>query len=88
MDFWKKQHCDYPALSDNVVCLLLPFVTTYLGEKGFSSLSIKKMNYRSRVGAEPQRLMLPSIDPDIRTVFAEGGKRTLLIRLMEVQLSM
>lgn len=66
LDFWIKQHSEYPVLSDKAVCFLLPFVTTYLCEKGFSSLVVIKTKYRSRVDAEPNlRLKLTSIDPDI-----------------------
>lgn len=66
LDFWIKQHSEYPVLSDKAVRFLLPFVTTYLCEKGFSSLVVIKTKYRSRVDAEPNlRLKLTSIEPDI-----------------------
>ncbi|XP_073689549.1 zinc finger BED domain-containing protein 5-like [Garra rufa] len=66
LDFWIKQYSEYPVLSDKAVHTLLPFATTYLCEKGFSSLVVIKTKYRSRVDAEPNlRLKLTSIDPDI-----------------------
>uniref|UniRef100_A0A3B4TIW1 Uncharacterized protein n=1 Tax=Seriola dumerili TaxID=41447 RepID=A0A3B4TIW1_SERDU len=66
LDFWMKQYSEYPVLSDKAVRFLLPFATTYLCEKGFSSLVVIKTKYRSRVDAEPNlRLKLTSIDPDI-----------------------
>ncbi|XP_059362102.1 zinc finger BED domain-containing protein 5 [Carassius carassius] len=66
LDFWIKQHSEYPVLSDKALRFLLPFVTTYLCEKGFSLLVVIKTKYRSRVDAEPNlRLKLTSIDPDI-----------------------
>ncbi|MBN3307259.1 ZBED5 protein, partial [Amia calva] len=66
LDFWIQQHSEYPALSDNAVRVLLPFATTYLCEKEFSSLAVIKIKYRSRTDAEPNlRLKLTSIDPDI-----------------------
>lgn len=66
LDFWIKQYSEYPVLSDKAMRFLLPFVTTYLCEKGFSSLVVIKTKYRSRVHAEPNlRLKLTSIDPDI-----------------------
>lgn len=66
LDFWIKQHSEYPVLSDKAVHFLLPFATTYLCEKGFSSLVVIKTKYRSRVDAEPNlRLKLTSIDPNI-----------------------
>ncbi|KAK1904161.1 Zinc finger BED domain containing protein 5 [Dissostichus eleginoides] len=67
VDFWIKQHREYPALSDKAVRFLLPFATTYLCEKGFSSLAVIKTKYRSRLNAEPDlRLKLTSIAPDIK----------------------
>lgn len=66
LDFWIKQHNEYPVLSDKAIRILLPFATTYLCEKGFSSLVVIKTKYRSKVDAEPNlRLKLTSIDPDI-----------------------
>ncbi|MBN3295005.1 ZBED5 protein, partial [Amia calva] len=66
LDFWIQQHSKYPALSDKAVRFLLPFVNTYLCEKGFSSLAVIKTKYRSRMDAEPNlRLKLTSIEPDI-----------------------
>ncbi|XP_034069815.1 zinc finger BED domain-containing protein 5-like [Gymnodraco acuticeps] len=67
VDFWIKQHREYPALSDKAVRFLLPFATTYLCEKGFSSLAVIKTKYRSRLNAEPDlRPKLTSIAPDIK----------------------
>lgn len=72
LDFWIQQHAEYPALSDKAVRILLPFATTYLCEKGFSSLAAIKTKYRSRLDAEPDlRLKLCSIEPDIRGLCAE-----------------
>ncbi|XP_071328854.1 zinc finger BED domain-containing protein 5-like [Trachinotus anak] len=66
LDFWIQQHREYSALSDKAVHFLLPFVTTYLCEKGFSSLAIIKTKYRIRMDAEPDlRLKLTTIEPDI-----------------------
>lgn len=72
LDFWIQQHGEYPALSDKAVRILLPFATTYLCEKGFSSLAAIKTKYRSRLDAEPDlRLKLCSIEPDIKGLCAE-----------------
>uniref|UniRef100_A0A8C5FLG9 HAT C-terminal dimerisation domain-containing protein n=1 Tax=Gadus morhua TaxID=8049 RepID=A0A8C5FLG9_GADMO len=66
LDFWMQRRGEYPALSDKAVRFLIPFATTYLCEKGFSSLACIKNKYRSRLDAEPSlRLKLTAIDPDI-----------------------
>ena len=66
LDFWMQRRSEYPALSGKAVRFLIPFATTYLCEKGFSSLASIKTKYRSRLDAEPSlRLKLTAIDPDI-----------------------
>ncbi|XP_073969216.1 zinc finger BED domain-containing protein 5-like [Rhodnius prolixus] len=50
--FWIKCLQLYPILSETVLCLLLPFPTTYLCETGFSSLLVIKSKYRSRLDVE------------------------------------
>ncbi len=72
LDFWIQQHREYPALSDKAVRILLPFATTYLCEKGFSSLAVIKTKYRCRMDAEPDlRLKLSSVEPDIKGLCAQ-----------------
>ena len=39
LDFWMQRRSEYPALSGKAVRFLIPFATTYLCEKGFSSLA-------------------------------------------------
>ena len=66
LNFWMQRRSEYPALSDKAVRFLILFATTYLCEKGFSSLASIKTKYRSRLDAEPSlRLKLITIDPDI-----------------------
>ncbi|XP_007648258.1 zinc finger BED domain-containing protein 5 [Cricetulus griseus] len=50
--FWIKCLQSYPVLSETVLRLLLPFPTTYLCEKGFSSLLVIKSKYRRRLAVE------------------------------------
>ncbi|XP_070270292.1 LOW QUALITY PROTEIN: protein FAM200C [Myotis yumanensis] len=50
--FWIKCLQSYPVLSETVLCLLLPFPTTYLRETGFSSSLIIKSKYTSRLVVE------------------------------------
>ena len=41
-DFWIGLRSDYPALKNRTVKTLMPFVTTYLCESGFSALTSMK----------------------------------------------
>jgi hypothetical protein len=43
---------DYPALANTVLKILLPFLTTYECELGFSSLLQIKTRHRSRLNVE------------------------------------
>uniref|UniRef100_A0A3Q1GVI7 C2H2-type domain-containing protein n=1 Tax=Acanthochromis polyacanthus TaxID=80966 RepID=A0A3Q1GVI7_9TELE len=71
LDFWIKQRGEYPAVSDKAVHFLLPFTMTYLCEKGFSTLAVIKIKYRSRMDAEPDlRLKLTSVEPDFAALCA------------------
>ena len=73
LDFWMQRRGEYPALSDKAVRFLIPFATTYLCEKGFSSLACIKNKYRSRLDAEPSlRLKLTAIDPDIAALCSQS----------------
>ncbi|MBN3295107.1 SCND3 protein, partial [Amia calva] len=83
LDFWIQQHSEYPALSYKAMLFLLPFATTYLCDKGFSSLAVIKTKYRRRMDAEPNlRLKLTSTDPDITGLCSQRKAHTPHIRLM------
>ena len=45
--FWLSVRTEYPSLSDSAVTALLPFVSTYLCESAFSTLTAIKTKYRS-----------------------------------------
>ena len=45
--FWLSVRAEYPLLSDLAVSTLLPFVSTYLCESTFSTLTAIKTKYRS-----------------------------------------
>ena len=45
--FWVTRKADYPTLSEIAVSTLLPFVSTYLCESGFSTMTCLKTSTRS-----------------------------------------
>lgn len=64
-DFWLSVINEYPVLSKKAIKILLPFCTTYLCEKGFSTYTYLKNKYRNRLNAEPDlRLKLSEIEPN------------------------
>lgn len=65
IDFWLSIKNEYPVLSKKAIEVLLPFCTTYLCEKGFSTYTYLKDKYRNRLNAEPDlRLKLSDIEPN------------------------
>ena len=50
--FWIKSLQSYPVVSEIALRMILPFPTTYLCETSFSSFSVIKSKYRSRLVAE------------------------------------
>lgn len=76
LDFWIQQRTESPALSDKAVRFLLPFKTTYLCEKGFSSLTFIKTKYRTRLDAEPS----------LRLLLVYRARQTPLIRHVNLKL--
>jgi hypothetical protein len=75
--FSEKQFCvrrflDYPALAKTVLKILLPFLTTYECEVGFSSLLQIKTKHRSRLNVEDDlRCALSPASPRIKKFAAE-----------------
>ncbi|KAJ4447799.1 hypothetical protein ANN_09807 [Periplaneta americana] len=56
---------EYPVLSKKAILILLPIVSTYLCETGFSVYTSIKTKYRNRLDAEPDmRLQLSNIKPE------------------------
>lgn len=65
IDFWLSVKNEYPILAEKAIKILLPFCTTYLCEKGFSTYTYLKDKYRNRLNAEPDlRLKLSDIEPN------------------------
>ena len=51
--FWGDLGNEYPELSKRAMLVMLPFVTTYLCESGFSHYVFTKTKYRNRLNAAP-----------------------------------
>ena len=66
--FWLKRRTSHPLLSDLAMKFMLPFYTSYLCEKGFSSLLYIKNKYRSAITEieSSLRLKLSNMKPDIK----------------------
>jgi hypothetical protein len=61
---------EFPELSEEALKVVMQFSTTYLCEKGFSSLLQLKTKYRNRLSASADlRLNLDNIEPDIQELF-------------------
>jgi hypothetical protein len=70
-EFWCSLNQEYTELSKKAVSILLPFVSTYLCETGFSTYVSTKTKYRNRLDAEPDlRLQLSLIKPNIKEICA------------------
>ncbi|GAA6099624.1 zinc finger BED domain-containing protein 5-like [Tachysurus ichikawai] len=62
--FWAALMQEYPELCDNALKILLPFVSTYLCEAGFSKMTALKTKYRNCAQIEDDlRLSLSDIEP-------------------------
>lgn len=69
IDFWMGTKTEYPSVFKQAIIFLLPFVTSYLCESGFSELLYIKNKYRNRISVEEDlRIKLSSINPDIENL--------------------
>ncbi|CAM5094066.1 unnamed protein product [Natator depressus] len=67
INFWLSLRNKYPLLAEKAAAVLLPFSTTYLCEKAFSSYAHLKTKYRNRLDAEPDlRLYLSPVVLDFQ----------------------
>ncbi|XP_065263663.1 deleted in malignant brain tumors 1 protein-like [Emys orbicularis] len=66
INFWLSLRNEYPFLAEKATTVLLPFTTTYLCKKAFSSYAHLKTNHRNRLDAKP----------DLRLSFSSGSGLT------------
>ena len=70
-EFWCAQRKEYPKLADHAVRFLLPFSSTYLCEKGFSSMIYVKNKHRNRLQlADDLRLLLSNFESNFHSLIA------------------
>jgi hypothetical protein len=70
-EFWCKLGVAYPLLTKRAYCVLVPFVTTYLCESGFSVLVTMKTKARNKLNVEhDMRVCLSKISPRIEFLVA------------------
>ena len=68
-EFWVSLKSEYPEVAKKAILILLPFVTTYRCEIGFSAYSYTKNKYRSRMDAAPDmRIQLSDAIPNFKTI--------------------
>lgn len=66
LDFWICVGKEQKELSSTAVKFFVGFSTTYLCEKGFSSLTYVKSKYRNKLNVEDDlRLHLTKLEPNI-----------------------
>lgn len=69
LSFWMGTKAEYPSLFQQAMRFLIPFVTTYMCESGFSELLYTKNKYRNRLSVEEDlRVKLSSIEPDFEAL--------------------
>lgn len=66
INFWIGCKTEYPLLFRQALLFLMPFVTSYLCESGFSELLYIKNKHRSRISVEEDlRVKISSITPNV-----------------------
>ncbi|KAL4105285.1 hypothetical protein QTP88_020538 [Uroleucon formosanum] len=69
--FWISIKSEYPELSKQAISILLPFASTYLCGTAFSTLTIIKNKYRSRLNVEADlRVAVSNIKPNIESIMS------------------
>ncbi|XP_060853299.1 zinc finger BED domain-containing protein 5-like [Rhopalosiphum padi] len=68
-EFWIELKDEYPSLVEKAIFTLLPFVTTYRCEAGFSSSAYTKNKYRNKLNAAPDlRIQVSDIKPNFKNI--------------------
>ncbi len=66
INFWIGCKTEYPLIFRQALLFLMPFVTSYLCESGFSELLYIKNKHRSRISVEDDlRVKISSITPNV-----------------------
>lgn len=75
-EFWIELKDEYPSLVEKAIFTLLPFVTTYRCEAGFSSYAYTKNKYRNRLNAAPDlRIQVSDIKPNFKNIVNQTMKQ-------------
>ena len=75
--FWLSVKNEYPLLNEKAMKILIQFSTTYLCEKAFSSVTVIKNRYRSRLKIEAAlHLAVTSLQPNLNILMSNRQKRT------------
>nr|XP_042897067.1 protein FAM200A-like [Parasteatoda tepidariorum]XP_042902277.1 protein FAM200A-like [Parasteatoda tepidariorum]XP_042906149.1 protein FAM200A-like [Parasteatoda tepidariorum]XP_042906152.1 protein FAM200A-like [Parasteatoda tepidariorum] len=70
--FWLRVKDEFPTLTNKALEILLPFVTSYLCETGFSAVAVLKTKYRSCLKIEKElRTAISSMIPRFDKICAE-----------------
>ncbi|XP_043943211.1 zinc finger BED domain-containing protein 5-like [Protopterus annectens] len=71
INFWANISREYEQLSDKALLFLLPFTSTELAERDFSSYVLIKNKYHNKLNAVPDlRLHLSSVEPNFKKLCA------------------
>ena len=71
LNFWAALYNEFGLISQKAIKFLLPFTSTELVEKAFSSYVFIKNKYRNKLNAGSDlRLYLTSVEPDIKKLCA------------------
>ena len=69
--FWLSVKNEYPSLSKKAMKIFIQFSTTYLWEKTFSSVTVIKTRYRSRLEIDAAlRLAATSLEPNLHILMS------------------
>ncbi|KAL4127510.1 hypothetical protein QTP88_011677 [Uroleucon formosanum] len=75
-NFWIGLQDEYPTIVEKAITILLPFVTTYRCETGFSAYAYTKNKYRNRLDAAPDlRIQLSDIKPNFSDILRKYVKK-------------
>ncbi|XP_050059968.1 zinc finger BED domain-containing protein 5-like [Aphis gossypii] len=75
-EFWIELKDEYPSLVEKAIFTLLPFVTTYRCEAGFSSYACTINKYRNRLKAAPDlRIQISDIKLNFKNIVNQTMKQ-------------